>query len=106
MTKGKSIRADEKKGRVNAWPVPKTEGNNIFMAINENQGACALTMLSRRERQVLELIAQGLTTKDIARLRVLHAGTIEKYRLNIINKNKVHNMCEAVAMAIRAGFIK
>jgi|GEM_PF-3554868 hypothetical protein len=62
--KGKSIKKDAKKNNGNSWPVPKPKGYNIIPAINKNHPAREFTILSQREKQVFELIAHVLPTKD------------------------------------------
>jgi DNA-binding NarL/FixJ family response regulator len=61
--------------------------------------------LSKREIEVLALIAEGFNTIQIAQQMFRSEDTIESHRRNIINKLKVNNACQAVAYAIRNGLI-
>ncbi|HKX16931.1 MAG TPA: response regulator transcription factor [bacterium] len=61
--------------------------------------------LTGREREVLTLIAQGLTGKAIAEQLGLSPNTVERHRTNIMNKLGLHNRAELVRFAIREGLI-
>ncbi len=63
-------------------------------------------VLSKRERQVLEMVAQGLTTPQISEQLNLSPKTIARHRERIMSKLKVHSSAELVKYAIRSGLIK
>lgn len=63
-------------------------------------------LLTPREKQVLQLIAEGKTTKDIASLLHLSVKTAESHRSNIMNRLGVHNVASLVRYAIRRGMIE
>ncbi|MEM6900281.1 MAG: response regulator transcription factor [Pseudomonadota bacterium] len=60
-------------------------------------------VLSLREREVLQLIAEGLTTGDIAVRLVLSVKTIESHRKSIMDKLGVRNIAGLTKYAIRHG---
>lgn len=60
----------------------------------------ALMELSERERQVLQLMIAGLTTKAIARRLHLAVKTIEAHRARIFTKLRVRNQRQAVVLAL------
>ncbi len=62
-------------------------------------------VLTLREREVLQLIAEGKTNRDIAGLLTLSIKTIQSHRTHIMNKLDVHDRTELVKYAIRAGMI-
>jgi len=62
--------------------------------------------LTAREKQVLQLIAEGHTTKDIASKLHLSVKTAESHRSNIMNRLDVHNVASLVRYAIRRGMIE
>ncbi|MCR9130691.1 MAG: response regulator transcription factor [Alphaproteobacteria bacterium] len=62
--------------------------------------------LTRRERQVLEALANGLTYKEVARKLDLSPQTIAKYIKVIYRKMAVHNRAEAVMLGVRSGIIE
>ncbi len=55
--------------------------------------------LTDREMEVLELMAQGKTNREIAEALVLAVGTVKKHTNNIFQKLNVHNRTQAVARA-------
>jgi DNA-binding NarL/FixJ family response regulator len=61
--------------------------------------------LTPRERQILQLIAQGKSNKDIAGLLGLSVNTVSVHRNNLMHKMKMHRTAELVLYAIRKGLI-
>jgi len=64
-----------------------------------------LAVLSGREREVLELIAEGLTTPVIAKRLDLSPNTISRHRERIMKKLNLHSITELVKFALRTGLI-
>jgi len=62
--------------------------------------------LSDRERQVLQLVAEGKTTKGIAAILGLSVKTAESHRTRIMQKLDIHEVAGLVRYAIKRGFIK
>lgn len=62
--------------------------------------------LTRREREILQLIAEGFTNKDIARKLNLSLYTVHVHRKNIMKKLDVHNHADVVRYAIKEGISK
>jgi two-component system, NarL family, response regulator NreC len=62
--------------------------------------------LTSRERQVLQLIAESKTTKDIAALLELSVKTVETYRSRIMEKLGIHETAGVVRYAIRHGIVQ
>jgi DNA-binding NarL/FixJ family response regulator len=61
------------------------------------------SLLTGREREVLQLIVEGRTTKEIAASLHVSVKTIETHRQQIMNKLNVTNIPELVKYAIREG---
>jgi DNA-binding NarL/FixJ family response regulator len=61
-------------------------------------------VLTRREREVIKLIAEGKRTKDIATYLSLSPKTIEKHRTNLMRKLDLHNVSEVTVYAVKNGF--
>lgn len=59
--------------------------------------------LTSREREVLQLIAEGLSSKEIAGKLCISLNTVEKHRKNIMEKLEIHNIVELTKYAIRHG---
>lgn len=62
-------------------------------------------LLSEREREVLQLVAEGRSNKDVAELLCLSPATVETHRAHILQKLDVHNTAELVLFAVRRGVI-
>ncbi len=67
------------------------------------QNATGLGDLTSPERQVLQLLAEGLTVKQIAKQLHMSPKTVDARRRNIMNKLGVSSVAELVKHAIRAG---
>lgn len=61
--------------------------------------------LSVRELDVLCLVAEGRTNKEIAKLLSISVHTVQTHRLNLMKKLKVHDRTQLVRYAIREGLI-
>lgn len=59
--------------------------------------------LGRREREVLQLLASGKTSAQIAEALHIATGTVEVHRRNIMRKLDLHNVAELTRYAIREG---
>lgn len=62
--------------------------------------------LSSREQQVLQLVAEGKTTKEIAQLLGISIKTAESHRTHIMEKLDIHETAGLVRYAIRRGVIQ
>ncbi|HEU0264191.1 MAG TPA: response regulator transcription factor [Geobacterales bacterium] len=62
-----------------------------------------LTLLSSRERQVLQLIAEGKNTKEIAFLLEISVKTIETHRQQVMKKLGIFSVAELTRFALREG---
>jgi DNA-binding NarL/FixJ family response regulator len=62
--------------------------------------------ISDRERQVLQLVAEGKTTKEIATLLGISVKTAESHRSNMMDKLDIHDTAGLVRYAVRKGIIQ
>jgi len=62
--------------------------------------------LTPRERQVLQLVAEGKTTKEIAQLIGVGTKTAESYRARLMQKLDIHQTAGLVRYAIRQGMLQ
>ncbi len=62
--------------------------------------------LSPREREVLQLVAEGKTTKEVAGLLGVSVKTAESHRMRIMSKLGIHETAGLVRYAIRRGLIQ
>lgn len=65
----------------------------------------AYSLLSPREQEVLRLLAEGLSNKEVADKLFISPKTVEHHRSNIMSKLDVHNMVELVRYAARLGLV-
>jgi DNA-binding NarL/FixJ family response regulator len=63
----------------------------------------AYSLLSDREREIVQLIAEGKTAKEIADQLHLSVKTVETHRTNIMAKLDIHRVAELTKYAIREG---
>ena len=61
--------------------------------------------LTNREREVLKLVAEGRTSRDIAALLCISIKTVLGHRTKVMEKLDIHNRTELVKYAIRKGLI-
>ena len=78
------------------------DGRTVLPAESGNK---ALEVLSDRERQVLELVADGLTNPQIGEQLGISFKTVARHRERIMNKLNLHSSAELVKFAIRTGLI-
>lgn len=62
--------------------------------------------LSPRQREVLQLVAQGHSTKEIARLLNLSAKTVETHRSRLMQQLSIHEVTALVRYAMRIGLVR
>ena len=61
--------------------------------------------LTQRERQVLQMAAQGMKNPEIAERLLLSVRTVEMHRARLLTKLKLHNQTELVRYALKRGVI-
>lgn len=62
-------------------------------------------LLTDREREVLQLLAEGRSNKEVATVLDLGLSTVETHRANLMQKLDLHNTAEIVLYAVRKGII-
>lgn len=63
------------------------------------------TQLTDREREVLQLVVEGLSNKEIAEQLHLSVKTVGNHRINLMDKLDIHNVSDLTKYAIRKGII-
>jgi len=86
--------------------VAKIVADNCVRSLEGRDSADRYSLLSEREREVFQLIAEGHNNKKIAALLSLSAGTVETHRGHIMEKLNVHSASEIVLYAVRRGVIR
>lgn len=59
--------------------------------------------ITEREEEILKLVAEGHTSKEIARLLVISAETVERHRADLLRKRGLRDRLELTRYAIRTG---
>lgn len=62
-------------------------------------------LLSPREREIFQLIAEARTNKEIAELLAISPATVETHRARLLEKLDIHNAAELVLYAARRGIV-
>lgn len=70
-----------------------------------HEGLEKIVMLTRRETEILESIALGPTTFEIAAQLFISISTVETHRRNVIRKMNAKNIVNATVKAMRIGLI-
>ena len=65
-----------------------------------------LSRLTSREREILQLISEGKTNKESARMLSLSINTVESHRKHLMEKLDLHNTAEIVRFAVRNGVVR
>jgi two-component system response regulator NreC len=73
--------------------------------MQERQVEDSYELLTTREREVLQLLAEGRNNKDVAALLNLSLYTVETHRGNILQKLNLHSGADLILYAIRKGVI-
>jgi len=65
-----------------------------------------ISLLTSKEREVLQLIAEGLTNEKTAQILHMSRRTVEKHRARIMNTLQIDNLADLVKFAVREGLTK
>jgi DNA-binding NarL/FixJ family response regulator len=68
--------------------------------------SCAATELSSRESEIVRLVAEGYSSKDIAKMLYLSPHTVHTHRKNILRKLSIGSTSELVLYAVNTGLVK
>jgi DNA-binding NarL/FixJ family response regulator len=74
-----------------------------YVGMTQTQTDSVFSILSAREREVLQLLAEGWSTKEIAGRLDVSIKTIETHRKQIMDKLDIHSIAELTKYAIREG---
>jgi DNA-binding NarL/FixJ family response regulator len=73
--------------------------------LEQNKGARS-TLLTSREREVVQLIAEGRLNKQVAHLLDISVKTVETHRAAVMQKLKLHTTAEIVLYAVRNNMVQ
>ena len=79
--------------------------NNMVKKVRKNeQAAQATAKLTQREKEIVKLLLDGLSSPEIAEKLFISHRTVENHRANIMNKLKVRNTIELVKKVLENEF--
>jgi len=78
--------------------------HELIQASHKGQATSPFDPLTIREREVLKLIAEGISNKEIADLLFISIRTVENHRANIMEKLNIKQTANLVKYAIRKGY--
>ena len=91
-------------GKVYISPLLSAEVANDFGRRPREGGPSPLERLTAREREVVKLIAEGKSSKEISGLLFISVRTVHHHRENLMKKLKVRRTADLVKYAIREGY--
>jgi DNA-binding NarL/FixJ family response regulator len=74
-------------------------------AADPGPDSAALDVLTSRQREILQLVAEGKSTKEVAQLLDVSAKTVETHRGQIMDRLGIHDLAGLVRYAIRTGLV-
>ena len=79
--------------------------NEVLLQSKQPEGKTGYELLTAREREVLQLIAEGLSNQAIADELVISVKTVEAHRAHIMTKLHAKNRTDLIRYAIRRGIV-
>lgn len=77
----------------------------MLLSPPDANAATSAELLTSREREVLQLVAEGHTNNAIAELLSISVKTVEKHRANIMSKLEVNDLASLIRVGIKQGLI-
>jgi DNA-binding NarL/FixJ family response regulator len=88
---------------------PSSEASSLTTAPHINQPSTPVTVgrnrLTPREREIVQLLAEGKSTKEVAVALGLSVKTAETHRSNIMRKLQLHSVSDLVLYAVRNNIV-
>lgn len=85
--------------------ISKMLAEDYVRQIEEHRVDDTYDLLTTREREVLQLLAEGRSNKEVANILQLSLHTVETHRSNILQKLNLHTGAELILYAIRKGVV-
>jgi DNA-binding NarL/FixJ family response regulator len=84
----------------------EVDKKTLLQQAKETEQARLLKALTPRQREILTLIAEGNSTRDIALLLRISVKTVESHRAQLMERLNIHEVAGLVRFAIRTGLVK
>jgi len=85
---------------------PRVLGNLTGTPLGRRSGIPRFAALTPRECEIVKMIAEGNSARQIAGMLGLSAKTVDAHRFNLMRKLKIHNTAQLVAFAIQKKIVK
>jgi DNA-binding NarL/FixJ family response regulator len=92
-------------GKVYLSPTISSSVMTMLMSPGQAEATTKADLLTPREREVLQLVAEGLTNSSIAETLSISVKTVEKHRANLMSKLEVNDLPSLIRVAIKQGLI-
>jgi two-component system response regulator NreC len=79
--------------------------DDYIRQLQQRGGEDSYELLTMREREIFQLLAEGRSSKDVAAVLNLSPYTVETHRGNIMQKLNLHSLPELILYAVRKGII-
>jgi DNA-binding NarL/FixJ family response regulator len=77
-----------------------------YLENSARAGGCKVSNLTAREREVVQLLAEGKSNKEVAVIQGIEVKTAETHRANLMRKLGLHSVCDLVHYAVRNQIIE
>ncbi len=84
---------------------PTIEQRAVFEFSETQPGQASISELTPRQQEVLTLIAEGRSTKEIARALSISVKTVETHRAQLMDRLNIHDIAGLVRYAIKTGLV-
>jgi DNA-binding NarL/FixJ family response regulator len=85
--------------------IAKTVIDDYILHAEKSAKEDPIEILTSREREILQLLAEGHSNREIAKMLFISVKTVETHRSNLMNKLNLHGIAELVVFAINRGVI-
>lgn len=94
-----------REGKIYLSPMLADDFTDDVLGAHRNRDSGPFTKLTNREKEVLRLVVDGLTSKAIAEKLCLSPRTVDHHRARLLRKFKMRNTVDLVNYAVRNGFV-
>jgi two-component system, NarL family, response regulator NreC len=85
--------------------VSRILAEDYVRVLKQKGGVDSYDLLTSREREILQLLAEGKANKEVATTLSISPYTVETHRKHILEKLNLHNPAELILYAVRKGII-
>ncbi len=86
-------------------PMLTDDFTSDIITAHRNQQSLPFQGLTKREHEVLQLVVEGYTSKDVAQKLCLSPRTVDHHRAKLLKKFSLKNSADLVSFAVRNGFV-